>query len=125
VIRFLALSLPSLCLAFAVFHFGWQAFGLTNPLELPPRYQLGLWLLEALGLTLLFLLLRGVGRGRVLAGIAAAWVGWIFRGPALVLTVVAVTGLPRESWWTLAIGWLGLYTVCGLILAAIARRSDL
>ena len=123
--RFLALALPSVCLAFAVFHFGWEAIGLVNPLHLPPRYQLGLWLLEALGLSLLFLLLRGAGRGRWVAGVAAAWIGWVFRGPAVLLTVVAGAGLPREPWWTLGAGWLGLYMACGLILAALDRRSGI
>jgi hypothetical protein len=118
------MALPSVCLVFAVFHFGWEAAGMVNPLHLPARYQLGLWLLEALGLSLLFLLLQGAGRSRWAAGVAAGWIGWVFRGPAVVLTVVAAAGLPREPWWTLALGWLGLYTACGLVLALVAHRAD-
>ena len=122
--RFLALSVPATCLAFAVFHFGWEAVGLINPLVLPPKLLLGLWVLEALGLALLFLLLQGAGRGRWVSGLAAAWGAWIFRGPAVVLTIASVTGQGSGVWWNLAAGWLGLYTACGLLLGALAPRAD-
>jgi hypothetical protein len=118
-LRFLVLSFPLLLLALGAFHFATEALELSVP-ELPAPYLLGLWVLEALGLVALFLLVRERGLDRWLAGLAASWTAWIFRGPVLVLTAAGSSRLPAGSWWTLVLAWLGLYTVCGLLMAAVA-----
>ncbi|MCB1036560.1 MAG: hypothetical protein KDD47_22230 [Acidobacteria bacterium] len=128
--RFLLLALPALLLLIAGFHAGWDLLGFDNPQTLPAVQLLGLWFLESFGLTTLFLLMRGAGRGRFADGIAAAWAAWVFRGPVVVLTLTSTTtvtavGFGKGPWWNLALGWLGLYTFAGLVLAALARRSDL
>ena len=118
-LRFLVLSLPLLLLALGVFHFAAEALGLPVP-ELPAPYLLGLWVLEALGLAALFLLVRERNLGRWLAGLAAGWTAWLFRGPVLALAAAGVSPMPLGSWWTLVLAWLVLYTVCGLLMAAVA-----
>ena len=122
-IRFLALSLPLLVLSFALFHFGWEALGMPSPGPPAGRELLGSWLLQSLGLTGLFLFVYGRSH-RLMEGLVTAWAAWIFRGPILVLTVTSVA--PGSTGWdTLAMGWLGLYTFCGLLLAALAAAVGL
>lgn len=125
VLRFLLLALPSLALVISAFHFGWDQLGLGGTAGLPPRVVFASWLLEAVGLTTLFLLLHAGDRGRWLAGIATAWIAWVFRGPLLVLTLVGAARLPHDPWWTAVLGWLALYTLCGLLLALLAGRAGL
>lgn len=122
--RFLILALPLVMLTLGVFHFGAEALDLVMPRSLPAPQLLGLWLLEATGLVALYLLVRERGLGRWLAGLAAAWSAWIFRGPVLVLTVAAATRLSGTAWWRLSAAWLGLYTVCGLVMASVARSLE-
>lgn len=119
-----------LLLLIAGFHAGWDLLGLSNPQILPGRQLLALWFLESLGLVTLFLLLRSAGRSRFADGLATGWVAWIFRGPVVVLTMAvtspgALPGWWKGPWWTLAAGWLGLYTFAGLVLSVLARRAEL
>jgi hypothetical protein len=125
VIRFLSLAVPVNLLTLALFHFAWEAAGFPLPFRLGGWFLLGLWALEALGLVLGYLLICGAGTKRWLAGLAAAWLAWVFRGPAVVLTVVGTLGAAREPWWTLAAGWLGVYTLCGFLMAWLGRRSGI
>ncbi len=97
--------------------------GFVDPVRLAPRFQFASWMLEAIGLVTLFLLLRSGERSRLADGLAAAWIAWIFRGPAVVLIVVGAANLPQQPWWRLSLGWLGLYTALGVALALIARRT--
>lgn len=117
--------MPSLVLTIAIFYFGWDYLGLGASVDLPPRVLFASWLLESLGLIVAFLLIFGRGRGRWVAGIGGAWIAWVFRGPLLVLTLVGAARLPREPWWNATVGWLGLYTICGILLAVIAARTGL
>lgn len=114
------LALPLVILARALFHFGVEALDLARPEGLPAPYLLGLWVLEGLGLVALYALVRERRLNRWLAGLAAAWTAWIFRGPVLALTVAGVSTLSHHAWWTLVLGWFGLYTICGLLMAAVA-----
>ncbi len=114
------LALPLVILAQALFHFGVEALDLARPQALPAPYLLGLWVLEGLGLVALFALVRERHLNRWAAGLAAAWTAWVFRGPVLALTVAGASTLSAHAWWTLVIGWFGLYTVCGLLMAAVA-----
>ncbi len=114
------LALPLVILARALFYFGVEALDLPRPEGLPAPYLLGLWVLEALGLVALYALVRERRLNRWVAGLAAAWTAWVFRGPVLVLTAAGASTLSSHAWWTLALGWLGLYTVCGLLMAAVA-----
>lgn len=118
-VRFLVLSLPLLLLALAVSHFAAEALELAVP-ALPAQYLLGLWVIEALGLVALFLLVRVRSLNRWVAGLAASWAAWIFRGPVLALTAGGVARLQAGSWSGLILSWLVLYTVCGLLMAAVA-----
>jgi hypothetical protein len=128
--RFLLFALPLLVLTMALFHFVQEMAG-TAPdavrlsrgagIALPGWVTLGTWCLEAMGLTALFLLIHGRdGRGAWTAGILAAWVAWVFRGPLLVVAVVGLGGLPAGPWWALAFSWWILYTVCGVVLAGLS-----
>lgn len=121
--RFLVLSLPLVLLALGIFHFAAEASGLAVP-DLPAPYLLGLWVLEALGLVALFLLVRERRLNRWLAGLAGSWTAWIFRGPVLALTAAGASRVPTGSWWALILAWLGLYTVCGLLMAAVAGSLE-
>lgn len=133
--RFLALGIPLLLLLFAL-----SAFLLTQPglapddsaldrlgIDLDGRQAalplIGGWLVEALGLTALFLLVQGRSGAWWLDGFAAAWIAWVFRGPMLVLTVIGWSRLPRQPWWDLSLAYFLLYSVAGLLLAWLARRS--
>ncbi len=93
--------------------------------RVPGQLVLGTWLVESAGLIALFLLARGRFGRWWLDGLVAGWIGWIFRGPLLVITIVVAVRQPQDPWWTLAFGWWVLYSVCGLSLAFLARRSGL
>jgi hypothetical protein len=131
--RFLLFALPLLVLAMALFHFVLEAFGLApDPARLstagapvlPAWVTLGTWCLEALALAALYLLIQARG-GRWSAGLLAGWIAWVFRGPLLVLAVVELGGLPPAPWWSLAFSWWILYTLCGLLLGALAAAASL
>lgn len=134
--RFLIFSLPLLILTMALFHFALEALDRApNPAalsrfgvrELPSHILLGSWFLEALGLAALYLLIDGrSGRsGRMVSGLLAGWIAWIFRGPLLVVAVVGLGGLPAGPWWSLAFSWWILYSLCGLLLGGVAAASGL
>lgn len=123
-LRFLVLALPLVVLALALGHFAVEAAELVRPRGLPAPYLLGQWILEATGLTALFVLVRERGLGRWLAGLAGSWTAWIFRGPVLALTVAPASRLAASAWWHLVLVWLGVYTVCGLLMAAVARGLE-
>ncbi|MGE5234289.1 MAG: hypothetical protein ACM3OB_09275 [Acidobacteriota bacterium] len=101
------------------------AYGVARPGSPPEVLTLGVWVLEALGLTALFLLIQGRGGAWWLDGLLTGWIAWIFRGPLLVLTVEALTRLPRDPWWGIAVRTFFLYSCGGLLLAELARRLDL
>ena len=90
--------------------------------RLAGKIVLGGWLLEAVALTALFLLIQGRGGAWWLDGLLTAWMAWIFRGPILVLTVAQTLGQGRDPWWPASLRWLVLYSLCGLLLALLARR---
>jgi hypothetical protein len=132
--RFLVLALPLLVLAMALFDFagktlGWLpregqawggAAGGTVPV-FPAWVAFGTWCLEALALSILFLLLAPtLGERRWLHGLLTGWIAWVFRGPLLVLAAASLGGLPPGSWWTLSFAWWGLYSLCGLLLSSVA-----
>lgn len=118
--RFLALGLPLVLLVLAGSHFAVEAFGLDTPDRLPATHLLVLWGLETVGLVALFVLVRERTWSRWLAGLAAAWGAWIFRGPVLYLTVAGTAGAGRVGWGVLLFAWLVAYTVCGLAMGAVA-----
>ena len=86
------------------------------------KFVLGGWALEAIALSALFLLIQGRGGNWWLDGLLTAWMAWIFRGPVLVLTATEVLGRGPEPWWGLSLRWLVLYSLCGLLVAFLARR---
>lgn len=119
-------------LTLGLFTFALEALGLQSApalraagQALPPHFVLGTWLLEAVGLSALFLILEGRTASRTLDGLLTGWIAWVFRGPLLVLTVVAVTHQSPDLWWSLALRWLAVYTLCGLLLALLAHRLGL
>lgn len=136
-LRFLTLALPLLVLFLAVFGF------LVGVLDLEPRHGtvvrlalleqphipglvvLTAWALEACALLALYLLALGRCGAWWLDGLVAGALGWVFRGPIFVLTVVYATRQPQEPWWNLALAWLFLYLFCGLSLGWLARRQGL
>jgi hypothetical protein len=131
--RFLLLAFPLLVLTMGLGGLALETFdlvpdagelarlGLAARPSLGSGRVLGGWVLESLALLALFLLLQGRTSARWLDGVAAAWIAWIYRGPVLVLTVLTWTSLSRQPWWGLSLYWLVLYTLCGLILGAVAR----
>jgi len=132
--RFLAFSLPLLLITMGLFHFLLEALkrapdpALLSHAEvsrLPAAVMLATWVLEAIALSALYLLIHGRGSSRLLNGLLAGWIAWVFRGPLLVVTVVGLAGLPRGPWWALSFSWLFLYTICGLILGAAATAAGL
>ena len=134
--RFLAISLPSLLLIMALFWFGVSALGPETSAGLSvenfvrgQRFGIGMaaggWLVEALALTALFLLIQGRAGSWWLDGLVTASIAWVFRGPLLVLSVVALGGLGSVPWWQMSQRWLVLYVICGLTLAAVARSVGL
>lgn len=118
--RFLFFALPVLLALVAGTHFGVVALGWAPPSGLPARTLFGGWLLEASGLTALFLLIQARGLPKWAAGLGAAWTAWIFRGPVLLVTVASASRVPPTTWWKLVLVWFALYTLCGLALAALA-----
>lgn len=135
-IAFIALALPLIVLLMAVFTFGAEALGWTPATDalaqrgllrtapFPAQVQLGIWVLEAMALTGLFLLVRGRAGARWLDGLVTAAVAWVFRGPLMVLTLAQLTRLPREPFWSHTVHWAVLYGACGLALAALAGRLE-
>ncbi len=121
--RFLPLALLAsvLVLGLGTLAIDWMDGGSFGP-KLESKFVLGGWALEALALTALFLLVQGRGGTWWLDGLLTAWMAWIFRGPVLVLTVAEVSGRGPGPWWGLSLRWLGLYSLCGLLLAVLARR---
>lgn len=116
--RFLLLALPLVLLAQGAFHYGGELVGLPVP-GLSGPGLLALWTLESLTLVGLFLLVRERGLGRWTAGLATGWSAWVFRGPVQALSF----GLQAPfggSWGPVLLGWFGLYTVCGLLMASVA-----
>jgi hypothetical protein len=131
--RFLIFALPLLVLTMALFRFAEEALGMvpdpaalsaSGAVQLPGWVMLATWILEAVGLAALFLLIHGRS-GRWLAGLLTGWVAWVFRGPLLVVTVAGLAGLPPGPWWTLALSWWVLYTLCGLVLGGVASAAGL
>ena len=137
--RFLLLALPLVLLAIALFHFALEALGLADgaalsaPITsalggqptaslLPAWALVGTWVLEAVALTALFLLVQARSAWW-LDGLLAGWIAWVFRGPLLVVTLVAATGVRPGPWWTLAFYWFLLYSLCGLLLGALGART--
>lgn len=132
--KFLIFSIPLLILAMALFHFVLEVLGRApdpaalSPLggrALPGWVALATWALEALSLSALFLLIYSRSGVRWSAGLLTGWIAWVFRGPLLVVTVVGLAGLPAAPWWSLAFGWLILYTFCGLLLGGAAAAAGL
>jgi hypothetical protein len=131
--RFLFFALPLLLVTMALFHFAQEMLGtapapaalsLSGEIRLPAWVTLATWILESVGLAALFLLVSR-GGGRWVSGLLTGWIAWVFRGPLLVVTVVALGGLPPGPWWSLALSWWILYTLCGLVLGAVAAASGL
>ncbi len=135
--RFIAYAVPLLLLQLALFGFAVELLdveprsgsvirlALLEQPRVPGQLVLGAWIVEASGLIALFLLTQGRFGAWWLDGLVAGWVGWIFRGPLLVITIVVAARQPQDPWWTLAFGWWVLYSACGLSLAILARRSGL
>ena len=123
--RFLLLSIPLLIVAMGLFQFALEIFHLQADPDgavLPGWVRLATWALEALGLSTLFVLVHG--RGWV-SGLLTGWIAWVFRGPLLVVAVVGYAGLPPGPWWSLAFRWWILYSLCGLLLGAVAAAVGL
>lgn len=131
--RFLLFALPLLILTMALFQFALEMLGLrVDPARLAPAggialpgwVQLATWTLEALGLAALFVLVHGRGGGWI-SGLLTGWIAWVFRGPLLVVTVVGLAGLPPRPWWSLALSWWVLYSLCGALLGGVAALAGL
>lgn len=135
-LRFLSIGLPLLIVLLAVFGVVIGALDLEprsgavirlalfDQPQVAPPVVLGAWLMEACGLMAVFLLAQGRCGSWWLDGLVAGWVGWVFRGPLLVLTVVVATRQPQDPWWRLALAWWLLYSICGLALGWIGRATD-
>jgi hypothetical protein len=135
--RFLAIALPAVLLLMALWSFATEqlelgpdtgalaGYGVARSDPPPAIASLGAWLLEALGLVALFLLIQGRSGAWWLDGLVTGWIAWLFRGPLMVLTMTALTRLPRAPFWSLAVRWWLLYPLCGLLVAGVARRVDL
>ncbi len=136
-LRFIAYAVPLLLLLLALFGFSVELLdaepragsviklALFEQPRVPGQLVVGTWLVEASGLIALFLLAQGRFGTWWLDGLVAGWVAWVFRGPLLVITIVVAARQPQDPWWKLAFGWWVLYSVCGLSLALLARRSGL
>jgi hypothetical protein len=134
-VRFVLLSFVLLLLLMAVFAFGLDALGLLPHAagvdfglgrhQMPAATVLATWVLETVALIALFLLVHGRAGSWWLDGLATGWLAWVFRGPLLVLTVAGAAGLGPRPWWQMAVRWLVLYSLCGLLLGAVARRVRL
>ena len=86
--------------------------------------MLGTWALEALALTVLYLLIDARGGWSLVNALATGWIAWVFRGPLLVMTASGAGGMHAE-WWSLAWRWLILYTLAAFVLALAARAAGL
>ncbi len=136
-LRFVTYALPLLVLLLALFGFAVDILdfepqrgsviklAILDQPTVPAQLVFGTWLVEASGLLALFLLAQGRCGTWWLDGLVAGWLGWVFRGPLLVVTIVVAARQPHHAWWSLAFGWWVLYSVCGLSLAILARRTDL
>lgn len=136
-LRFIAYAVPLLILLLALFGFTVELLdaeprsgsvirlALFEQPRVPGQLVIGTWMVEASGLIALFLLAQGRFGAWWLDGLVAGWVAWVFRGPLLVITIVVAARQPQDPWWKLAFGWWVLYSVCGLSLAILARRSGL
>lgn len=136
-LRFIAYAVPLLILLLALFGFTVELLdaeprkgsvirlALFEQPRVPGQLVIGTWLVEASGLIALFLLAQGRFGTWWLDGLVAGWVAWVFRGPLLVITIVVAARQAQDPWWKLAFGWWVLYSVCGLSLAILARRSGL
>ncbi len=134
--RFTVYALPLLFVLLALFGLVVELSGLepredsvlklavTSGQRVPIQVVLGAWILEATGLLSLFLLIQGRCGGWILDGLVAGWLAWIFRGPLLVITIVVAVRQPQELWWRLAASWWVLYSLCGLALALLWRRTQ-
>ena len=121
-----------LCLAlvsFATVRLGLEAdtselkrVGLARASGPPAGLQWGSWLIESLALLALFLLIQGRGGAWWLDGLLVGCIGWVFRGPVLVLTLVTVSRLGRDPWWPLSLRWLFSYAVAGLFVSFLALK---
>lgn len=118
---FLAVLASTLILGLGSLTADWVDGGSFGP-KLDGKFVLGGWALEAVALCALFLLVQGRGGSWWLDGLVTAWMAWIFRGPLLVLTVAEVLSRSSERWWNLSLRWLVLYSLCGLMMALLARR---
>lgn len=134
-IRFLILAFTLVVLTMAVFAFALDSldllphsrevdFGLGRG-QMPPSTVLATWALEAVALMALFLLIQGRAGAWWLDGLATAWLAWVFRGPLLVLAVAGAAQLPPGPWWQMALRWWFLYSLCGLVVAGVARKVRL
>ncbi len=135
--RYLAISLPLLVLLMGGFTFVLGAVGLSpslasleraglaRPEALPIGLSVAGWLIETLALTALFLLIQDRTGAWWIDGLVAGMIGWVFRGPILVLTIVSTSRLGVDPWWPMALRLLLLYSICGLALAMIARSVGL
>lgn len=134
--RFLFFALPLLLLvlagtAFAAEALGWAPAAAVSPLTIwrepaSGKLVLATWILEAVGLAVLFLLVQSRSEGGWVGdGLATGAIAWLFRGPLLVLTVVAVGRLGRDPWFGLAVERLVAYLAAGLVLALAAQRTGL
>jgi hypothetical protein len=119
--------------AMGLFQFGLEMFRLQvdsgalapgGGVDLPGWIRLATWALESLALSTLFVLVHGRGWGGV-SGLLTGWIAWVFRGPLLVVTVAGYAGLPPGPWWSLALRWWVLYSLCGLLLGVIASLTHL
>ena len=134
-LRFLSIALPLVILLLALFGVVASALDLEpragsvirlalwEQPRVPASVVLGAWLMEACGLLALFLITWGRCGSWWLDGLVAAWLGWVFRGPLLVLTVVVATRQPQDPWWRLAFAWFLLYSLIGLVLGWLARED--
>ncbi len=135
--RFLAISLPLLIVLMGLFSLAiettslapsmaaLESRGLARPEALPFGISAAGWLIEALALTALFLLIQGRTGAWWMDGVVAGLIGWVFRGPILVLSIVSLSRLASEPWWPMALRWLVLYTLCGVALATTAQAVRL
>lgn len=133
--RFVLHAIPLLVLLLALFGFTVELLeveprrgsvfrlALFEQPGVPELVVLGVWLIEASALVALFLLAQGRCGAWWLDGLVAGWIAWTFRGPLLVITIVFAVRQPQEPWWSMAIGWWVLYSVCGLSLAFLYRRA--
>ena len=92
---------------------------------LPLRLSAAGWAIEALALTALFLLIQGRTGAWWMDGLVAGLIGWVFRGPILVMSIVSLSRLGVDPWWPMSMRWLALYSICGVALATTARAVRL